>query len=171
MLAVTELDEASSPNLVYAVQRFSGRLEETARASLLRMEASERSFGAVKWLLANPNRGGTAKRWMMWLRWFVRSDEIDFGGHANLGAHRLIVPLDTHVFRISRYLGLTRRRSPGFAAAMDVTAALQLLSPRDPLRYDFSMSRIGILGHCPAHVAKRICAPCALFPVCRAAVG
>jgi uncharacterized protein (TIGR02757 family) len=170
LLAVAELDDASSPNLVYAVEGFAGRLEERARAALLQSEGSAGSTRALKWLLANPSRGGTAKRWMMWLRWFVRSDAIDFGGHEHLGAHRLIVPLDTHVFRISRYLGFTRRRTPSFAAALEITAALELVSPGDPLRYDFSLSRMGILGHCPPQVAKQTCAPCALLSVCRAAV-
>ena len=171
MAALGSFDDPAEETLIPAVRGLSGALESQAWALLEESGAEERNFRALKWLFSDPSRGGTAKRWMMWLRWFVREDEVDPGGHSELGAHRLLVPLDTHIFRISTYLGLSSRKTPNIRAAEEITAALRLLTPADPLRYDFSIARIGILGHCPARVSKRICIPCALFPVCRAAVA
>jgi len=65
-----------------------------------------------------------------------------------LKASQLVLPLDTHTGRISQYLGLTRRRTLGWVAALEVTAALRQCDPGDPTRYDFSMARLGILDLC-----------------------
>ena len=153
-------------SLMTAVAAFATRIEERSLAMLPADAAS--SARAVRWLLANPTRGGAAKRWMMWLRWFVRRDEVDPGGHEHLGAGRLVVPLDTHVFRLSRFLGLTDRRTAGGPAALEITEALSRVAPGDPLRYDFALSRIGILGHCPSRRRESVCSTCTLYEVCRA---
>ncbi len=155
-----------SPTLMPAVSAFATSIEERSLA-LLPVDA-EPSARAVRWLLANPSRGGAAKRWMMWLRWFVRRDEVDPGGHEHLGPERLVVPLDTHVFRLSRYLGLTERRTASGRTALRITEALARVAPGDPLRYDFAMSRIGILGHCPSRRQASVCSACTLYEVCRA---
>ncbi len=55
------------------------------------------------------------------------------------------MPLDTHVARISRKLGLTRRKTTDWTAALEVTASLARYAPEDPVRYDFALSRLGIL--------------------------
>lgn len=96
-------------------------------------------------LFPNPEGPGACKRLAMWLRWMARRDEIDPGlWAADLNPARLWVPLDTHMFRIARGLGLTRRRQPDAEAARRITAAFARMCPADPLRYDFGITRIGM---------------------------
>lgn len=96
-------------------------------------------------LLTSPADGSACKRMNLFLRWMVRRDAVDPGGWDEVGAHRLVIPLDTHLFRICRALGLTRRNQANLRAAMDITESFRAISPHDPIRYDFAISRLGII--------------------------
>ncbi len=67
-----------------------------------------------------------------------RSDGLDLGLWEEVSPAKLIIPLDTHLFRISAKIGLTRRSSANWAAAREVTQNLRLLDPSDPVKYDFA---------------------------------
>lgn len=96
-------------------------------------------------LCPDPAAASACKRLAMWLRWMVRKDEIDPGlWAAELDPAKLWVPLDTHMFRIARQLGLTRRKAPDAEAARRITAAFARLCPEDPVRYDFALTRLGM---------------------------
>ncbi len=97
-------------------------------------------------LLPLPSRGSACKRVNLYLRWMVRSDAVDPGGWARVDPAHLVVPLDTHMHRAALHLGLTRRRTTSLRAAVEITDALATVSPADPLRYDFALTRPGILG-------------------------
>ncbi|MCC5845842.1 MAG: TIGR02757 family protein [Verrucomicrobia bacterium] len=98
-------------------------------------------------LFPNPDGPGACKRLAMWLRWMARADAIDPGIWADrLSPAKLWVPLDTHMFRISRRLGLTRRKQPDGEAARRITAAYARMCPADPLKYDFAITRLGMGG-------------------------
>jgi uncharacterized protein (TIGR02757 family) len=96
-------------------------------------------------LLPAPAGGSACKRLNLFLRWMVRHDAVDPGGWEEAGAHRLIIPLDTHLFRTCRALGFTRRKQADMRAALEITEAFRRLSPEDPMKYDFAISRLGIL--------------------------
>jgi uncharacterized protein (TIGR02757 family) len=97
----------------------------------------------------------------------VRPDDgVDLGLFAPVRPGQLVVPLDTHVARISRYLGLTHRRTVDWKMAVEVTDGLRILDPADPVRYDFALSRLGILDECPRRVDPVHCARCSLVSVC-----
>ncbi|RLD93208.1 MAG: TIGR02757 family protein, partial [Aquificota bacterium] len=95
-------------------------------------------------LLPDPKRGSACKRLHLFLRWMVRKDAVDPGGWEGLGAHRLIIPLDTHMHNISLGLGLTQRRHADLKAALEITHAFRRVAPEDPVRYDFVLTRWGI---------------------------
>ena len=97
-----------------------------------------------KSFLPSPSAGSACKRLNLFLRWMVRADEVDPGGWGRVPASKLLVPLDTHMHRIGVALGFTRRTQPGLRAALEVTAAFRELAPRDPVRYDFALTRLGI---------------------------
>jgi uncharacterized protein (TIGR02757 family) len=78
----------------------------------------------------------------------VRKDAVDLGVWKGLSAARLIVPLDTHVIRLGHCLRLTRYTSPGWTMAAEITAALRQLHAGDPVRYDFSICHVGMMGAC-----------------------
>jgi len=96
-----------------------------------------------------PSGGSACKRPALFLRWMVRDDGIDTGAWKEVDPARLVLPLDTHLERFSRGLGLLHRRTPDWKAALEATAGFRRLSPSDPLRYDFALCRLGILDLCP----------------------
>jgi uncharacterized protein (TIGR02757 family) len=97
-------------------------------------------------LLPDPSSPSACKRLHLYLRWMVRHDEVDPGGWPGISPAKLVVPLDVHMFRACRTLGLTRRKQAGLAAALEITAAFRLIAPDDPVRYDFALTRPGIRG-------------------------
>jgi uncharacterized protein (TIGR02757 family) len=151
----------------------AGRIERFSRRVLAFDHSASYPPGeplpaAFRHFFPRPSGGSACKRLNLFLRWMVREDDgIDLGLWRSLDPARLVIPLDTHVGRISYALGLTGRRQPSWKAAEEVTAALAVLDPRDPVRYDFALCRIGILGDCPARRHARTCAPCGLRGLCR----
>ncbi len=85
----------------------------------------------------------TYKRWMMFLRWMVRQGALDLGRWRMVERADLIIPLDTHTFHTGRRLGLLRRRTYDWKAAVELTEALKKFSPEDPVKYDFALYRLG----------------------------
>jgi uncharacterized protein (TIGR02757 family) len=102
----------------------------------------------VSYFFARPSSGGACKRLNLFLRWMVRRDAVDLGVWTRVRPAQLIIPLDTHVIRLGRCLGLTRYTSPGWRMAADITASLRALDPVDPVRYDFSLCHIGMMNAC-----------------------
>ena len=95
-------------------------------------------------LLPDPSRGSACKRLNLMLRWLVRSDAVDPGGWSCVGTDKLIVALDTHMHQIALATGATRRKSADMRTALEFTAAFKQISPDDPVRYDFALTRLGI---------------------------
>ena len=95
-------------------------------------------------LLPLPERGSACKRHHLFLRWMVRKDGVDPGGWDSVSPSQLVVPLDTHMYRIGLSWGFTERKSAGGAAALDLTMAFRKIAPEDPVRYDFALTRLGI---------------------------
>ncbi len=83
------------------------------------------------------------KRWMMFLRWMVRKDALDLGWWSAVKRSDLVIPLDTHTFQVGRKLGLLKRKSYDWKAAVELTESLKRFSADDPLKYDFALYRIG----------------------------
>lgn len=126
--------------------------------------------GDIRYLVPSPARGSACKRPAMFMRWMVRGpDGIDLGVWGDIGPHRLIIPVDRHIARMGSLLGLTARRSPDWKMALDITATLRELDPRDPLRYDFALVRPGIVGDCDG-TPRGECEGCVLRDICLAAV-
>jgi len=123
----------------------------------------------LRFLLPRPEEGGACKRAHLFLRWMVRSAPPDLGlwkGGA-LSPARLLLPMDTHVHRISRYLGLTRRPTADLAASREATALLRRVDPGDPVSFDWALSRLGILTECVREIRRSHCERCAVSPICR----
>ncbi len=83
------------------------------------------------------------KRWNMFLRWMVRKDHIDMGLWKGVDRSDLIIPLDTHTFKVSRKLGLLKRNRKDLQAALELTESLRQFDPNDPVRFDFALYRLG----------------------------
>jgi uncharacterized protein (TIGR02757 family) len=96
----------------------------------------------------SPVNGSACKRSNLFLRWMIRDRDIDLGIWKGVEKNRLVIPLDTHIARISRCLGFTTRKSQDWKTAIEITEALKKLDPEDPLKYDFSLCHHGISGVC-----------------------
>jgi uncharacterized protein (TIGR02757 family) len=84
------------------------------------------------------------KRLFLYIKWMSRRDASDPGGWTSVPAQKLIIPLDTHMFRIGRLFGFTHRSSADLAAAVEVTRGFARFEPSDPTKYDFCLTRLGI---------------------------
>ncbi len=98
-------------------------------------------------MLACPSMGSACKRMFLYLRWMVRRDEVDPGPWTRVSSSQLIVPMDVHMHRVSRQLGLTSRKQADLKSALEVTDFFRGLVPEDPVRYDFALTRPGIRSH------------------------
>jgi uncharacterized protein (TIGR02757 family) len=96
-------------------------------------------------LLPSPESGSACKRLNLFLRWMVRSDAVDPGCWRGVSPAMLLVPLDTHMHRFALRHGLTSRRAADLRAAREVTAAFRGIAPEDPVKYDFALTRLGML--------------------------
>jgi uncharacterized protein (TIGR02757 family) len=119
----------------------------------------------LNYLLANPSRGSASKRLNLFLRWMVRADEVDVGLWKRIDKAKLIVPIDVHMGRLCRILGLHDDQSISLATALKVTQAFARMEPADPAKYDFALSRIGILEDCHGWLRPE-CELCELYRFC-----
>jgi uncharacterized protein (TIGR02757 family) len=121
----------------------------------------------LRHLLPDPSGPGASKRWNLYLRWMVRGpDGVDLGIWKGVPASVLVVPLDTHVHRVARALGLTARRDASWRTAEEITASLRRIDPDDPVRYDFALCHLGMSGMCPARRDPARCRVCPLQGAC-----
>ena len=105
---------------------------------------SSRGYDFLISKVTTKTKGASAlKRWMMFLRWMVRDDNIDMGLWSGISKADLIIPLDTHTFKVSHKLGLLTRKTYDLEAAIELTCKLKEFDASDPLKYDFALYRIG----------------------------
>ena len=155
---------AEEETLQEALKRFRERLLGFLPAA----PANAKVERGVSYLLPDPASGSACKRLHLYLRWMVRPDDgLDLGLWKTPKTHQLIIPLDTHIARIGRLLGLTDRKTPDLKMALEITRNLKRIDPDDPVRYDFAISRMGILKHCPSKRDIELCAGCPLQDACR----
>jgi uncharacterized protein (TIGR02757 family) len=118
-------------------------------------------------ILADPSAGSAAKRLMLLLRWMARpADGVDLGLW-DIPTSRLLMPVDTHVHRLGRNLGFTRRGTASWKAAEEITRALARYDASDPVKYDFALCHMGILQRCPSRRDPVQCEGCGIQSVCR----
>jgi uncharacterized protein (TIGR02757 family) len=96
--------------------------------------------------VATPARNATCKRLNMFLRWMVRKDEkgVDFGLWERIPQRALICPVDLHVDRTARRLGLITRKQTDWKTALELTMNLRRLDPDDPAKYDFALFGLSV---------------------------
>jgi len=160
-------EEGAGPGALRpALARFA---DELRRAPPVARLLRARGRRGLLHLLPDASGPGASKRWNLYLRWMVRGpDAVDLGAWRGLvPPAALVVPLDTHVHRVARCLGLTRRRDASWRTAAEITAALRRIDPDDPVRFDFALCHLGMSGACPARRDPARCAACPLAAACR----
>lgn len=108
------------------------------------------SSGADKgffFLFPNPRTSG-AKRLRMFLRWMIRDDEVDFGMWKGFSPAELMMPIDTHILRFAKNNNIITNESAGRKNLESVSGFFRELNPQDPAKYDFALTRLGIVNEC-----------------------
>ena len=96
--------------------------------------------------VATPERNSACKRLNMFLRWMVRRDDrgVDFGIWTRISPSELMAPMDVHVGRVARELGLDQRPQSDWKATQELTERLRAFDVNDPVRYDFALFGLGV---------------------------
>lgn len=121
---------------------------------------------SLRYLLSSPFDGSACKRMNLYLRWMVRTESPDLGLWTFVAPSQLVMPLDTHVHRITTFLGLSTRKSADWKTAVALTREMRTIDPSDPVRFDFAICRLGILDKCSRRRDAEQCRVCMLRDVC-----
>ncbi len=124
-----------------------------------------KSKGAL-FFFPKPSAGSGCKRLLLFLRWMVGSGPMALGQWTCVDKSQLIIPVDTHILRISQNLGFTKRKNTSWQTAEEITKKLQLISPDDPTQYDFALCHMGISQACPSRFKITICHDCEMNSFC-----
>jgi len=152
--------DRSSCDILVAIDRFCQALLDT----YTHLHGASPGKG-LRYLLAMPSSGSGCKRLNMFLRWMVRDDQVDTGLWKGIEPSCLIVPIDTHINRICMLLGMHAGKAVTVEAAVRLTDRFRMIRPDDPVRYDFALSRVGIVEGCTGRPSAR-CARCGLGQFC-----
>ncbi len=157
-------DLAAAGDLREALARFCDAIREAGGLHAGRGKGARRG---PSHLLADPRGASGVKRLLLYLRWMVRpADGIDLGLW-DVDAKHLVIPVDTHIHKLSRNLGLTRRADLSWTTSVEITRALARFDAEDPVKYDFSLCHLGMLQRCPSRRDAARCEGCGVKPVCR----
>ncbi|NUN07705.1 MAG: TIGR02757 family protein [Ignavibacteriaceae bacterium] len=126
------------PNVKEMLEATSSDFEEIVLSNELPMTAG------MRFIFPRPSGGSACKRMNLFLRWMIRKDDIDLGIWDNIPTSKLIIPVDTHIARISRKLGLTKRKNVSWTMAEEITENLRKFDGTDPVKYDFALCHIGM---------------------------
>jgi len=107
-------------------------------------ELREFSGNSCGKLLPITRTKSACKRINLFLRWMVRKDNVDPGGWSVVSPEKLVYPLDVHIRRLGTELGFSLRRTSDFYTAEEITEGFREISPHDPVKYDFALTRFGI---------------------------
>ena len=150
----------SDENIIPALTNFCN--------SLLNIHASKHKgqvSKGLKYLLVSPSGGSACKRLNLFLRWMVRDDEVDAGLWKSIDKTKLIVPIDVHMGRLCKFLRFHNKNTISLSTAVEITRRFSEIEPNDPVKYDFALSRIGIVENCTGKHSS-LCRNCELISFC-----
>jgi len=120
----------------------------------------------LSYLICDPEKASSCKRLLLFLRWMVRKDNIDPGLWKKIDPAKLIIPVDVHMARLSRIIGLHNKKTVNLKTSIEITEGFRKICPADPAKYDFALCRIGIRENCTGK-ANPYCQECELTHFCR----
>ncbi len=150
--------------------RFESLLEKNDfRETLAKLADDIREAGelGVRHILPDVRAGSAVKRLVLWVKWMSRPDDGVDMGQWNVPLSSLVIPVDVHIHKLARNLGLTDRNDTSWKTAEEITAGLAKLDRADPTKYDFSLCHLGMLQRCPSRRDSKRCDGCPVKPVCR----
>lgn len=118
--------------------------EATVENAIYKFVNNFNALGCAPSLTPCPEHKSSFKRVNLYLRWMVRKDAVDPGVWTGIPPSKLIIPLDTHMRQVSMGMGITKRKDTSMKTAAEITAYFRKIEPKDPVRYDFALTRAGI---------------------------
>jgi len=152
--------EPSDKNIIPALSKFCDSL-----LNIYAKTHNGRVSRSLNYLLPRPASGSACKRLNLFLRWMVRDDDVDAGLWKSIDKAKLIIPVDVHMSRLCRILGFYDRKTVSLVTAVKITESFAEIEPADPVKYDFALSRIGIVENCTGR-RRAECEDCKLFAIC-----
>ncbi len=157
--------DSSAPDSTSSLTAFSTRVLQLDYTRIFNDQGIPRD-SYFPFLFPSPASGSACKRLCMFLRWVVRPDDgIDLGLWQGIKPSQLIIPVDLHIRRIARSLGLTGRNQADWKMAQEITTQLRMLDHDDPVKYDFSLCHLGISEGCDG-TSSGPCSSCMVAPAC-----
>src|SRR4030042_572803 len=147
-------------DILPALSRFCDSLKQKYAC-----EHNGRVSRGLKYLLTSPTDGSACKRLNLFLRWMVRDDDVDLGLWKSVAKAKLIVPIDVHISRLCGILGFHNRKTVSLSTALEITKSFSGIEPADPVKYDFALTRVGIVEDCDGNY-RPSCRDCELFEFC-----
>lgn len=123
------------------------------------------SYG-LQFLIGKWSSKSPKKRISLFLRWMVRESYPDFGLYKKIKANEIPYPMDVHIQKLSKVLGIQKQRNIQLNDAYSLTEFFKKINPEDPLLYDFYLTRVGIINKCKGSYVSDICKDCELRGVC-----
>ncbi len=135
-------------------------------ASILNISNQNKLTRGLRFLIGDPGSKSAKKRICLFLRWMVRKDFPDFGIYSRIYTKDISFPLDVHIQRLIKILGISNRKSFGMRESILVRDFFRKLNEDDPLLYDFYLTRVGMIQKCRGVKIDSICEPCSLKKIC-----
>ena len=151
--------DSHDTNIIPALTSFCHSLRQ------MHSKQHDGQIGGIGYLLADPSKRSPCKRLNLFLRWMVRSDDVDTGLWKSVDKSKLVVPVDVHMARLCKILQLYSQKTVSLTAATEITESFAQIESSDPVKYDFALSRIGIVENCTGRHNSR-CPECELYKIC-----
>lgn len=129
-----------------AISAVSSFVKEALKVNLKAVYGQDIKTKGFLHFFPDPQKGGPCKRLNLFLRWMIRKEDVDFGLWNLFKPSQLIIPLDTHIFKISKRLGITEKKTQSLKTALEITDFFRKINPEDPLKYDFILCHGDING-------------------------
>jgi uncharacterized protein (TIGR02757 family) len=133
---------------------------------LQNLSPQKKLSNGLRFLVGTGAKNSANKRYHMFLRWMVRDEFPDLGIYQKLSKKNLLYPLDTHIVKLTKILGLSNRKSINAKMTEEITNNVKQFNREDPLLYDFPLSRLGILKLCKTKYEPKICNACTIQSLC-----
>jgi uncharacterized protein (TIGR02757 family) len=150
----------------YSTQERIQSFQNKFTSTILKLTGEKKLSNGLKFLIGSGSKNSANKRYNMFLRWMVRDTFPDFGLYKTFQKKDIIYPLDTHIVKLSKILGLSNLKTINANMAREITENVKQINSEDPLLYDFPLSRLGILKICKTKYVKEICSTCVLKKMC-----
>jgi uncharacterized protein (TIGR02757 family) len=150
----------------YSTQERIQSFQNKFTSTILNITGEKKLSNGLKFLIGSGTKNSANKRYNMFLRWMVRDTFPDFGLYKTFQKKNIVFPLDTHIVKLAKILGLSNAKTINAKMAREITENVKQINSEDPLLYDFPLSRLGILKICKTKYVKEICNTCVLKKMC-----